>query len=179
MSTASSLGIRDRAAELREDFDRAFAAPLRAEATVTVDLLAIRVGEQTCALRLSEIAGLHAGKKVTRIPGAHSLLRGIAGFRGTVLPVYDLKALLGAACAEAPRWLVVAAAMPVALAFETFIGHLRALPGEIAPRSEDSGKLRHTRDYVRTASFIGPILHLPSLLDALRGSRDEAVPSKE
>src|SRR5258707_13955236 len=55
-----------RAAEFRLAFDRAFAEPLRIDTAVKDDLLAIRVGGQACAIRLSEITGLFADKKVTR-----------------------------------------------------------------------------------------------------------------
>ena len=51
-------------------------------------------------------------------------LVGMVGIRGTVFPVYDLGMLLGCPRAAAPRWLVVAAAGPIALAFGAFDGYL-------------------------------------------------------
>ena len=61
-----ATSVRARAAELRRDFDRAFAEPIRLDTTITEDLLAIRVGGQACAIRLNEIAGLFAGKSISR-----------------------------------------------------------------------------------------------------------------
>jgi len=178
MSEATSR-VSERAGELRRDFDRAFAEPVRIEAAAKEDLLGIRVGGQACAVRLLEIAGLFSGKKVTRIPGANATLRGVAGFRGALLPVYDLQLLLGHSSAQAPRWLVIASAAPVAFAFETFEGQLRVSQAEILPQSSRPEMPGYARDIVRTRNFVGPILHLPSLLDAIKASRAQAAPKEE
>lgn len=172
-------GAAGRAAALRHDFDRAFAEPVHLDTTVREELLAIRVGGQGCAIRLSEVAGLHVGKKVTRVPGAAAALRGIAGFRGTLLPVYDLHMLLGHPVAQSPRWLVIAQAAPVALAFEAFERQLRVSREEILPQATPAGTPGHAREVVRTGDFVGPILHLPSVLDAIKKPVPGATPKEE
>ena len=48
-------GVTARAAGLRHDFDRAFAEPIRFDTRSTEDLLAVRIGPQAYAIRLSEI----------------------------------------------------------------------------------------------------------------------------
>jgi chemotaxis signal transduction protein len=160
-------GIAHRAAQLRRDFDRAFAQPIQVDTTEEEDLLGIRVGGQACAIRLSEIASVHVGKKVTRVPGSHAALCGIAGLRGSLLPVYDLQQLLGHARAEAPRWLVIAAAAPMGLAFATFDGCLRVPLRDVLLQAKQADAMQYTHDVVRTAAGIRPILHLPSILEAL------------
>ena len=171
--------VSERAANLRREFDRAFAEPVRADTTAKEDLLGVRAGAQAYAIRLSEIAGLHAGKKITRVPGSHAALCGIAGFRGALLPVYDLQALLGHSSVETPRWLVIAQGAPVALAFDAFEGHLRASRDEIVPQSARPEMPRYARELVRCQNFIGPILHLPSVLDAIKALATEAAPTEE
>ena len=168
-----------RAAEFRLAFDRAFAEPIRTDIAVKADLLAIRVGGQACAIRLSEITGLFADKKVTHVPGSAAALRGIAGFRGVILPVYDLTILLGYAASQAPRWLVVAKAAPIALAFETFECQLRVAREEILPQASRPDTQSHAREFVRMPHFAGPILHLPSILDAIKTSRVGSTPKEE
>lgn len=175
MSEAAS-GLAARAAELREDFDRTFAEPVRLDTTVNVALLAIRVGARPMALRLSEISGLFAGKTVTRIPGSHPAMRGVAGFRGSMLPVYDLNVLLGLANGQAPRWLVIAATAPVALAFDTFVRQLRVVQDSILPQAGQQDAAGHAREFVRTQDFAGPILHLPSVLAAIRSFNVDPPP---
>jgi chemotaxis signal transduction protein len=171
--------VAGRAEELRVAFDRAFAAPQRVETKIREELLAIRLGPQPCALRLSEIAGLFADKKITPIPGGHAALLGIAGFRGAILPVYDLQILLRYPSDGRSRWLVIAAAAPVALAFDAFERQLRVPRNAIMPQPARPDTRTHAREFVRTRKFTGPILHLPSVLDAIKAWRPEATSPEE
>jgi chemotaxis signal transduction protein len=69
---------------------------------------------------------------VTALPGPLSALLGVAGFGGTIVPVYDLAALLGHAIADRPRWLVLAAGTPaLALAFHHLDGHVQVTTDSI------------------------------------------------
>ncbi len=179
--TASSVaeGLASRAAELRREFDRAFAEPVRLGTTIGVDLLGIEVGAQRYAMRLSEIAGLYAGKKVTRVPGGTPGLLGIAGFRSALVPVYDLHAVLGHAGTHSPRWLVIASTAPIALAFEAFVGQLRVARGDIVPHASRQGPQSCAHELVRTDNFIGPVLHLPSVIEAIKGPGIAAARKEE
>lgn len=167
----SLSGLTERAAELRSAFDRAFAAPLRADAAVKQDLLAIRVGPEPFALRLAEVTGLYADRKITRVPGGKSELLGIAGFRGATVPVYSLRILLGFSAAPASRWLVIAVAAPVALAFDAFEGHLRAAADAILPQQSHAQMRGHAPEFIRTADTVRPVLHLASIVKALDASK--------
>jgi chemotaxis signal transduction protein len=176
-SLSSATG---RAAEMRLAFDRGFADPVRFDTTGTESLLAIRAGAQACAIRLSEVTGLFADKKITRVPGSVAALLGIAGFRGAIVPVYSLQLLLGQsgdpAGARTPRWLVIAASTPVALAFEAFEGQLRVLPDAILPRQSRLEMKSYAREFVQTQTVVRPIMHLPSVLDAIKTPKAEAAP---
>ena len=92
--TAAGSGLAERAEEMRADFDRGFAAARRVDIAAKHDLIAIRVGTEPFAIRLTEVSGLFADRKITRVPGSHNALLGIAGFRGALVPVYGLRALL-------------------------------------------------------------------------------------
>jgi chemotaxis signal transduction protein len=170
------------AADMRRAFDSAFADPVRFDTTATESLLAIRAGTQACAIRLSEVTGLFADKKITRVPGSVATLLGIAGFRGAILPVYSLQLLLGQsgdpAGARTPRWLVVAASAPVALTFEAFEGQLRVLPDAILPRQSRPEMKSYAREFVQVQTVVRPIVHLPSVLDAIKAPKAEAAPRK-
>jgi purine-binding chemotaxis protein CheW len=175
--TAESVGAR--AAEMRHAFDRSFAEPLRLGTDVSEDLLAIRVGMQPYAMRVGEIAGLFVDRKVTPVPGADAALIGIARFRGVIVPVYALHALLGHSAARQQRWLAIAAAAPIALAFEAFDAQLSVPPDAILP-AQSAGEARScVREFVRTPNFSGPVMHLPLVLDAIRSWRGKAVPKEE
>lgn len=165
--------VMERALEMRREFDNAFARPVETDTTIREKLLAIRVGGQAFSIRLSSIAGVFADKKITPVPGGHSALRGIAGFRGVVLPVYDLARLLGLSAPQSPRWLVIAKAAPVALAFEAFEAQVLMRPEDIVSQGASSSLTNFARDFVRSPAFSGPILHLPSVLDAIGVSQND------
>jgi purine-binding chemotaxis protein CheW len=114
-----------RVATLREDFDASFVVAPQLERVVTVGLLGVRVGPTSAAIRLEDVAGLHADTAITPLPASPPEFLGLAGFRGGAVPVYDLGSLLGAAGTGRPRWCIVAAGRPpVAFAFDHFDGYL-------------------------------------------------------
>lgn len=176
--TASEPPISGRAAELRRAFDLSFVEPRRITATDTEDYLAIEAGGDPHALRLSEIAGLHAEKAVTPVPGQIAGFIGIAGFRGKILPVYDLARLLDYPALRTPQWIAIAECAPVAFAFETFVGHARipiVAPGGASGEAADG---RHIRGVVRVGETPHSVIHLPSIVAAIR-KRDPALNSRK
>lgn len=154
---------------LREEFDRSFAAAPVLPGRDRESLLTITVGECAYALRLAEIRGLHAARRILALPGALPELLGVAGFRGQIVPVYDLGALLGQearhAGAAAPRWLVqLQHGAALALAFDAFDGHFSAAPADLLADPAAPAPGAHQRGAVRVAGAVLPIIHLPSLI---------------
>lgn len=175
--TISNARGTNRAAELREAFDRSFAQAPRTEAAAVENLLAINVGADPYVLRMDEVSGLFTDKKVTRFPGPVSELSGIGGFRGAVLPVYDLALLLGYSGAASPRWLVVLAAAPVALAFDSFDGYLSVRDAAIVPEARAEERDRHVKEVVQIADRVRPLISLTSILTwiRIRASSDDVA----
>jgi chemotaxis signal transduction protein len=165
--------------QLRRAFDRSFAeAPLR-ESEAWESLLTIRIGGDPYALRLLEVAGLFAGRVVTPLPTPVPALLGIAGFRARLVPVYDLRSLLGRARSEsAPRWMVSAAGDDdVCLAFEQFEAHVRVPLAALA--RDEAGARRHVTHVARTPDGVRAVVHIPSLLEAIKAGRAAPYGSKE
>ncbi len=161
---------------LRRAFDRSFAeAPRRLDAP-TEDFLAIRLGGNPHALRLSELKGLFGDKRIVPVPSGLRELMGLAGFRGTILPVYDLGILLGDAPSVAARWLVVTSAKPVAFAFEWFEGLLRLDREAIA--TTEATRHAHVLEVARTPEA-RPIVRFASVLEAIERRSLEAQAKKE
>jgi chemotaxis signal transduction protein len=160
------------AAQLRQAFDRTFAEPPRTRHGPAADLLAIRVHGDAYALPLAGIQGLFADKLPTRLPSAVPAFLGIAGFGGRVVPVYDLRVLLGYAGGATPRWLVVLAARPAALAFDDFDGHLRLAQEAVAPPEHNTTRphiqgLARAGDGPAAAHLLRPIVDLGSVLGTI------------
>jgi chemotaxis signal transduction protein len=165
----NQTGVIERSTELRRAFDRSFSeAPIVRTAELD-DLLDIRVGLDPYAIHLDQVTGVFADKPVTPLPGSFPELLGIAGFRSAIVPVYDLRILLGYACGGSQRWLILTAGQTrIALAFDQFEGHTRVARAAIAEEGGEETQRHHVRGVVRTATHVRPIIHLPSILEVIR-----------
>ncbi len=160
-SRGTALGRQTQA--LKREFDRSFAEPMRPPPPQTLDLLRVRLGGAPWAIPLTDMAGLHSGKRITPVPGRAAGLLGLAGFRGALAAVYDLPALIGLGPLAAPRWLLLAEKRPVAFAFGDLEGHLRVEASAILPLGPEGGTA-WTRGFIEDGRLGRPILHLPALL---------------
>jgi chemotaxis signal transduction protein len=170
--------LQERLRELRETFDRAFAREARQVGGERNDFLAIRVGGDPYALRLSELLGVAAGKKIVTTPSHAPAMLGLAGFRGAVTPVFDLGRLLGYADSEAPRWIALARErQQIGFAFEVFEAHVRAGVSDLI--AEASSERAGLRGALRDAELTRPIIHFPTLLSIIQRRAPEAGASEE
>lgn len=166
-------GHAARAVELRRGFDRGFAQPKHVVSISSNDFLQIRLGSDSYAIRLSEVAGVVADRKVARLPSRLPAQVGLAGFRGAVLAVWDLAALLGYPPSAASRWLAIVASHPLALVLSGFEGHLRLASDAIALResgdtpSSTPALRQHVRQVVRVGDRVFPIVDISSVVDAI------------
>jgi purine-binding chemotaxis protein CheW len=166
------------AAALRSEFDRSFAQPHRAEPPQQQDLLVIRVAEHDYAVSLDEVVALHADRKIVPIPSPHAALLGLVGLRGSVLPVYDLRQLLGYPKGTTPaRWVLsVRAPAPFAVSFDQLEAHLRLPRAELlSPHAADAAAAAFTRGSVSTELGPRPLLDLTTLFAVALGS-DQRIP---
>lgn len=169
--------LSGRAAELRGAFDQSFAEPIQADTSETIDFISIRLAGDALAIRMTEIAGLFADVRITPCPSPVAELRGIAGFRGTLTPVYDLAALLGYPMSSA-RWIVLAKGRVLALALDEFEGHFRVDPAAVASQ-QGSSAAQHVREIARQADQALPVIDIPSVVAAIKARAAAASSHKE
>lgn len=168
MSTRESQ-FEGGAARLRTAFDASFSAQRAPNAGAELDLLAIRVGGHGYALRLAEVLAVHAERELVPVPSPVPSLLGLIGVRGLVVPIYDLRLLLGYPAGPPPRWLCLArAASALGFAFEALEAHWRLPHESVVAGSElaDNGQ-RFARGGVQTDAGPRPLLHLPSLIESV------------
>lgn len=178
--TPTTAGASETVLALRREFDLGFAQAPRMETESFEKLLALRIGGDPYAIRVSEISGLHADRRIMPLPTPVPELLGVAGFRGEIAPVYDLAALLGYAGVSSPRWLILLRSperAPVALAFDIFEMHVSVSPQHIVSSSEEmpapTGTARpHLRDAVHGDDVLRPIIQLQSLLESIQRRAD-------
>jgi purine-binding chemotaxis protein CheW len=174
----NSVAERDRVAELRHAFDRSFADVPSLDTTAFEDLLDVRFGTAQYALRVREISGLIADVRITPIPTPISELLGIAGIRASILPVYDLGAMLGHPAESKPRWMAIAAGdAPVGLAFARFERHLRVRADAIVAAGRFDAP-RHMRQVVLLKAGVRPIVSVAAVLETI-ANRVRTVRNKE
>ena len=156
---------------LRDAFDAAFAAPARERVRDEVALLAIRVGGESAALRVEEVAGLIPARPLAAVPSRRPELLGVAGLRGAVLPVYGLARLLGRTEVEPSRWFALAAIGAgeerVALAFASFDGHVTVRSAELRESAGNAGP--HVAGIAHLRGAARPVIGVPSLVRAIVG----------
>jgi purine-binding chemotaxis protein CheW len=163
MSSREGDALFERARALRELFDRGFAEPASDRAGESTDFLAVRVNGDPYALRLSELLGLVADKRIVKTPSRSDALLGLAGFRGAITPVFDLARLLGYPPADTPRWLALTRdGALIGLAFELFEAHLRVTDEALVEGAADERP--GLRGAVCERELTRPILHFPTLL---------------
>jgi purine-binding chemotaxis protein CheW len=160
---STDADVATRMKWLREDFDHSFAEPVRRHDEQHVELLAIQAGGRPYALRLAQTQGLHPDRPVTPLPGPLPALLGLAGFAGTVVPIYDIAALLGHPVADRPRWLVLPlGAPPLGLAFHELDGHVRVVAEAIVAETAAEGRRGCLRGMVELDGVARPLLDVPA-----------------
>jgi chemotaxis signal transduction protein len=172
--------IADTAAALQREFDRTFAEAVTLNTALFDDLLAIRIRGDPFALRLSEIMSFHADRKIVPVPSPVSELLGLAGVRGSIIPVYDLGALLGYSPSASPRWLVLAGGLkPIGLAFEVFEAHVRVERESSTQNGNSSSPREYFQGAAQVGSVVRPIIHVVSLLESISKKARTDILSKE
>jgi chemotaxis signal transduction protein len=154
------------AATMRQAFDEGFGLPLVSDAQIREDFLLIRLHQQAHALRLSEILGLRAGGWITPVPGSPPEMLGLAGHKGSILPVYDLAVLLGFPAGSAGRWQVATREPELILSIEHFDRHLRCSLDAIAPLHQDGQQ--HIVAQLRTAQGHCPVISVHAVLNTIQ-----------
>ena len=174
------VSVEGTAARLRREFDLTFALPPAQSVAELEDLLAIRVAGDPYAVRLGEISGMMAGRTVVPVPARAPGLLGLAGIRGSVVPVFGLSSILGYTQASGePRWLILCGSDdPVALAFPDFEGFLRLPKSSLHGDPSLRAARPHVREIASTERGARAVIGVPLVVAALR-NRTGHRPAKE
>jgi chemotaxis signal transduction protein len=157
-------------AELRDSFDRAFAAPPAKAQDTLVGFLAIRVSGGAYAVRADELADVQASCKVVPLPGGHPDMLGISGVRGRLVPVYSLASLLGLATNKSSGWLAICkSGVALGLTFDDLEGYVQASPADVYPIELERSR-GHVREVLRQAGATRSVVSVSSIVTMLRGA---------
>lgn len=170
----SDVRLSETVLAMRQEFDLSFAQAPRTTTEASESLLAIGIGGDSYAIRVSEIGGLYVDRRIMPLPSPIAELLGVVGLRGQIAPVYDLAALLGYGRVAAPRWLILLLSPgqrePVALAFDTFELHFSVSVQQLVVSPGT-----HLGDAVRSGDVVRPIVQLQSLLQDIQRRADLSI----
>lgn len=172
--------VEGKAAGLRRAFDLSFASQPPQASPEACDLLLIRVAGDPYAIRLGEIAGLVAGRRVVPVPAVTLDLLGLAGIRGGVVPVFGLLSILGYGQAPgSPRWMVLCGAEdPIALAFSDFEGHLRVPKSSLHADESPRTTRQYVDQVVRTDAGVRAVIGIPLVVATIRNRVGQRQPTR-
>jgi len=175
------IGLEQSLLLFQRAFDEAFATAPIPTPEKFEDLLAIRVAGDPYALRVREIAGLVASRKIVPLPSRRPELLGIAGNRGSLVAVYSLAALLGYGADSKPTpWLALAGGSePIGLGFQSFEGFMRVRSGDVHAARPAGGSRAHVEEIVIVANQSRRVVDIPTTLGALAVHTGTAGSPKE
>jgi len=162
--------LNDKAAEMRRLFDASFACSRPPHLTAPERMLAISVGGEAFAVRVTETSGLAALEgEILPVPSDAPELLGLIGRRGAVVPVFSLAALLGCPSHDRdPKWLLFCRGeTPIGLAFERLEHQFGADPAEIYAL-EASRKQSYVHETVRDGAKLRSVIGLVALAERIR-----------
>lgn len=164
------MELDGKTAALRRAFDQSFAVPPAEASEAVEDLLKIKVAGDPYAIRLGDIAGIVARRKVVPVPGGTPDLLGPAGIRGGIVPVFDLELLLGyPRAAEAPPWMVLCRSDDsIALAFPEFEGYARLPKSSIHLDDTRRSAQPHVKEIARLGAESRPVISIPLIVATIR-----------
>jgi chemotaxis signal transduction protein len=176
--TQATEGLAQKLAELQRAFDASFEVPALTREVDHEDMLAIQVSSGRFAVRINELAGVHAVRKIVPLPGAVLGLVGLVGVRGRLVAAYRLADLLGQAAPEGRlRWFLLCRdESQVGLAIEGIDAYLRVPKAEVHPVQGDETLGEHVSDVVRLDGVARGVLNIRSILAAI-ARRANATPS--
>jgi len=174
----------NKAAQLRQVFDRTFALPPSLASPEFEDLLTIRVAGDPYAIRLLDIAEIVTGHRVVSVPAVTPDLLGLAGIHGGIVPVFGLSSILGyVPDPGSPRWIILCGSEePIALAFSDFEGYLRLPTSALTADENFCGTREHVKyvnQVVSTPDGVRAVISMPLIMATIRNRISQHRPTQE
>lgn len=163
--------IAQTVSELRNTFDRSYSLPPSSPGTEQIEnMLAVRLSGNPYAIRVSEITGLASDKKTVAVPSPIPELLGVAGIRGSLIPIYSLAALLGYTRDMGPaRWLALyGTADEVGLGFSDMEGYIQVPVAQVYAASPENMTHEYVKDVARVSALVRPVISITSLVEMIQ-----------
>lgn len=184
MSTAVARAEPSQESErldaMRRAFDQSYAVPPAGESASLERMIMIRLGGEPFVMRAGQITGLAKANRIVPLPSRIPEMLGLAGIRGTLVPVFDLAGILQLKSrTSTPSWLaLVNCEVCIALGFDEFNGQEELTPASLYA-DESHIPRRHVQLLARIGSSVQPVIDVPSILEVIRKNAGLSGPGKE
>lgn len=159
----------DSLAAMREAFDAAFARARDITQRPSTDLLEVRIGGRPYALLMTELAAVRPTASLTRVPTSAFALIGLTQVGLRLVPVYDLRLLLGHEADTPPGCFVVTAGEPaVAMAVDAYERHQRVPNDRVSVGDAREAGTMVNGAVVDVDGSPRPIVSLHAVLESIR-----------
>ncbi len=81
--------------------------PEQAKPTESLRVCLVALGEGSFAIDLGQVLEVFEPESITPVPGMPAALVGVTNLRGTIIPLVDLRAVLGVSASVLPKYTVV------------------------------------------------------------------------
>ena len=81
--------------------------PEQAKPTESLRVCLVALGEESFAIDLGQVLEVFEPESITPVPGMPAALVGVTNLRGTIIPLVDLRAVLGVSASVLPKYTVV------------------------------------------------------------------------
>ena len=179
MSAETTL-LSKSAAELRLQFDNTFVAPPPGPAEGNESLITLRAAGEALAVKMLHITAVAKRRRIVPVPTRVPGLLGITVLRGTLLPVYDLAAILGLPAPAGERsWLMLTGPeTTVGLIFDEFEGQIE-IDRACLYESGSSGSRKHLRVTAKVNDTHRAVIDIPGIVEEIRKTAGVLEPAKE
>jgi purine-binding chemotaxis protein CheW len=136
--------------------------------------LSFKVGDETYAVHTKYVISILALKPITKLPEAPAYVRGVINFRGSALPIFDMRIMLGLPEAESNMETSIVSTeiglndttLKIGFLVDSLTGVFNILPEEILPSPSVSKKMKSNwiEGLVRNDETFTQMLKLDSLV---------------
>ena len=81
--------------------------PAQRQSTESLRVCLVALGTETFAIDLRQVVEVFVPESITPVPGMSAALVGVTNLRGTIIPLADVRAVLGVSASGLPKYAVV------------------------------------------------------------------------
>lgn len=154
--------------------------PEQAKSTESLRVCLVALGDETFAIDVRQVREVFEPKSITPVPGMPAALVGVTNLRGAIIPLTDLRSVLGISTSVMPKYAVVIrhGTQQVGILVQE-VPEIRTIQSDdlVAPSTRTAAERRPMISaFFKTGNKLSAILELSRLLASIDGTADDQRP---